>query len=101
MLPPATTRGRWWWQDRGPGLKVHSVTGGEFCALSLPSSLQISEMLALHKVAYFRQCLAGARALVTPFRYQGNPETVARGMATVGGAGRAGGCPCASSLAPE
>lgn len=72
--------GPWPWAE-GP----HCVTGGEFCALSLPSSLQITKMLALHKVPYFRQCLAGPRALVTPFRHQGNPETVARGMGMVGG----------------
>ena len=76
------------------------MTGGELCALSLPSSLQITKMLALHKVAYFRQCLVGARALVTPIRHLGNPETVARGMATGVGVG-GGGCHCASSLAPE
>ena len=51
-------------------------------------------------MAYFRQCLVGARALVTPIGHLGNPETVARGMATGVGVG-GGGCHCASSLAPE
>lgn len=65
------------------------MTGGELCTLSVPSSLQITKMLALHKVEYFRQCLAGARALVTPFRHQGNPEAVARGIGVVVRGGQA------------
>ena len=67
----------------------HCVTGGELCTLSVPSSLQITKMLALNNVEYFRQCSAGARALVTPFRHQGNPEAVARGIGVVVRGGQA------------